>query len=936
MDDLNLLKERKNLEENYRENLKQLRKISAFLKNIAKVHQYKSKLYEKLFKENENLVDTKSQNPVITIFTTSIQNIYDSFHIYEKASHKLVSTIENDIIKPLDDYIQSQVNIYNLNLKQLKNIATDYTSNKNILEKYKKKYYCSSYISSQINSKDINNLIIRGDNSALDDIIKKKMRQKNDEFLYKYELVKYNKNISELNKNYNEFSQNIVDLENARVHFVSSLTDKCGKIVDELQQLKAIFLNDVKKFSSKEICEEERKYQTKECIKFRTNTSTSRIPLQNFISYQKLDEKTITEIEKEISQPKNEDEEHPLNNSITPINMEENEQISFINDVINILLSENDIQQEKIATLLELMEQKGFLFAKKVLNCLYEKQGVTSIKFLNLQNLEHLGNILSYITLREYSIFSGHFELNFKIILIAEKIFYQKKSNNDKVYLCALLSKNKYYRTKEFWRNVLELKLANTLKDHIQRINKHKLPDDGKKSIFGKLGNAIFNNSYKNSLISKSRILPLLTDFNEMSSDKIEIIDRMASEEMIKIIRESIPSFANYNFPSEQCLDLIAQLTVDYRIDKKYIKFFVTYYNVSGYTIRKLVPNEKGNIINIFNQFKEVTGINKKIKLMKNVIPFLTFKDYINLFLCSKLFYTKLRKKVFKYILQQKNLPKKIRLLIWGNLLNIRQLKQQYNYQEILKNTKDEKCRYEINLDVVRTTVGNVSDPEKTREKITNVLYTVAQLNNGIKYCQGMNFIVQFLFEIYGEEEAFYIFLSFFKNTEYSTIYAKDLEKLKVFFYIFKRILSLLEPELSSYFKSNGVDVNFFLSPWFLTLFTSSHQNFKGELDNSQILIRILDNFIVSGWKSTMEVGCVALHSYENTLMSKRYEDMMQFLINDMLRSEFFSKNNQDFIENFFTETKISKKLIKNIEEEFNQKIALDLDSNENDKKRKK
>ena len=68
-----------------------------------------------------------------------------------------------------------------------------------------------------------------------------------------------------------------------------------------------------------------------------------------------------------------------------------------------------------------------------------------------------------------------------------------------------------------------------------------------------------------------------------------------------------------------------------------------------------------------------------------------------------------------------------------------------------------------------------------------------------------------------------------------------------------------------------------------------------------------------------MEVGCVALHSYENVLMSKRYEDVMTFLINDMLRSDFFSKKNIEFVEKFFNETKVSKKLVKNIEEEFRQ-----------------
>ena len=123
------------------------------------------------------------------------------------------------------------------------------------------------------------------------------------------------------------------------------------------------------------------------------------------------------------------------------------------------------------------------------------------------------------------------------------------------------------------------------------------------------------------------------------------------------------------------------------------------------------------------------------------------------------------------------------------------------------------------------------------------------------------------------------------------------------------------------------------MSPWFITLFTGSHQHFKDENDNSEILLRVLDNFIVSGLKSIMEVGCVLLHSYENVLMSKRYEDMMQFLINDMLRSDFFSKKNTEFVENFFSETKISKKLVKNIEEEFRQIQEQNLKNEKKDKK---
>ena len=100
-----------------------------------------------------------------------------------------------------------------------------------------------------------------------------------------------------------------------------------------------------------------------------------------------------------------------------------------------------------------------------------------SIKILNLKNLEHLSNVLSFISLKEDSIFKGKFELNFKIIYIAERIYYQNKKTNNKVYLSAILSKNKYFRTKQFWRNVIELKLAHKLNDHIERLRNITLPE---------------------------------------------------------------------------------------------------------------------------------------------------------------------------------------------------------------------------------------------------------------------------------------------------------------------------------------------------------------------------------------------------------------------------------------------------------------------------
>ena len=920
-EELSLKNERKNLQDNYKDSLKELRKLSAFLKKFIKMHKELNKIFENDEREIENKNEKKSEeNPTLkrtnSIIFSLINNIYDSFGLLMKNSNNLFISLENDLVKPLDEFIENQLNFYNQNLIKMDSINKDFNVNNNILYNSKNNYYASSYISSKLDSKKMDK-IIRGENDLdekRDNLNKNKMITRIDEFIYNSEVIKYNKTISSYNREYDILIENIINLEKTKVHFVQSLLDKYKKYILDYTKLLNEFTIQIEKNNTKDIFEKERNYQYKLVTKYKNNnniriSNTEFISYQNYLEHSKPEEKTLKELKKCNLNPFLELKENDLN--------------IFIKELVNDLISENEVNQEKLAIIFEYLDKSMYDVGKKILNYLYEKKGVSTIIFLNLKNLESLSNILGYITLNQSSIFNEEFDLNFKIIYIAEKIFYLKKLSNDKIYLNALLSKNKYYRSKQFWRNIIELKLANKLNDHIKRIKNLKLQEKSKSGLFSK----IFRDNSKQSFLSKTRIFSLLKEFNSLDSEQVELINKIAIQEMQTIIRGNIPIFANFNFPSEQSLDLIAQIIQEYKIDKDNIKYYITYFNVSSYTIRKLVPNEKGNTINIYNQFKTLNGITKKLKLFNNIIPFLKFNDYNNLLLCSKLFHKKLSKIIYKHILKQKHLSKNIRLSIWQNLLGISELKKNYKYKEILEKTNEEKVRHEIELDVIRTTVGEVENPKETREQITNVLYAVSQLNGSIKYCQGMNFIVQFLYEIFGEEEAFYIFLAFFKNTEYNLIFAKNLEELKILFFIFKRIISLLEPELFSYFKSNGVDVNFFASPWFITLFTGSHQKFKGENDNSQILIRILDNFIISGLKSIMGVGCVLLHSYENILMSKRYEEMMEFLINDMLRSDFFSKNNEDKVENFFKH-KISKKLIKNIKEEFRQEEKLSKNKN--------
>ena len=117
------------------------------------------------------------------------------------------------------------------------------------------------------------------------------------------------------------------------------------------------------------------------------------------------------------------------------------------------------------------------------------------------------------------------------------------------------------------------------------------------------------------------------------------------------------------------------------------------------------------------------------------------------------------------------------------------------------------------------------------------------------------------------------------------------------------------------------MQVDLFLPPWFITLFAGTHHCLRKIEDNTPVIIRVIDHFILFGWKSMMSIGCALLHLYERHIMQLDYEGLMRFLLNDILKMEFFLNKNINFIEKCMDQFKISKKLISNIEAEYSQEI---------------
>ena len=900
----------------------ELHGLNDFFKIFTKTYQEEVEIFDKKLNEHQNIY----KNVNDSILSANLLGIYDCFNQCIKNTQSLMLKINNELISPLEFFMNTQFKIYQNNIDELREINKLHNEDRDMMEYFRQNYYQASDIVKKESQRRRSFFTKAKDD--YDIIIKNRMKAKNFEMIYKYEIERYNKKIPEINEKYNKIQEKIRLADKSRIMFIKTSFDKfrnyMGEYINNIQD----FLNVIENYISNDICEKDEKHNLEELNKFKKESkrvlNEKFISFNNFIEKEKLTQENKTILKFELI---------PSGTSVGEkiMNLEDKDIDNLIINLVDNLIHENEVPGENIAKLIELFQFKNINseLEKKFLDFFIEKRKISSIQFYNLKNMEHLANILSYITFKEESIFLDKFELNFKIIYIAEISFYQNKINNHKVYLSAILSKNKYYRTQTFWKNVMELKLANKLQDHMIRIKNYILPEEKNKTLLKKIqGKIQIKDLHKTSLIGKSHIKSLLKDYNNLEPTRIEIMDKMAIQEMTVILKNSIPNLCNFNVPLDKCQDLVVEIVQDYKVPNDNINFCITFSNVSSHTIRRLLPHEKDSfdnekIIQTGNNKNKSEKDIKKVKIFEKIFPFLEKKEYIKLLLLSKYYNKKIIKKLYKYVLKQPNVKKEIRLNIWSNLLQISKIKKQYNYKNILSKTDDEKSKYEIKIDIDRTAV-NSDNTQLHRKNLSNILYAITQCNGDIKYCQGMNFIASVLYEIFGEEDTFYIFLSFFKNTDYPLIFAKDLEKLKIFFYVFNRIIQLYEPELSSYLNTRNATANTFLPPWFITLFMSSHQYIR---DNINIMVRILDYFVTSGWNGLMIVGIALLRNYENTLMNKKYEAMMEFLINDILKSEFFEEKNIDKLEGYFDNIKVNKNLIRNIELEYIQDQKLNEDN---------
>ena len=507
-----------------------------------------------------------------------------------------------------------------------------------------------------------------------------------------------------------------------------------------------------------------------------------------------------------------------------------------------------------------------------------------------------------------------------------------------------MISKNEIFYDSQFWTNLITQKISILsevkTKKEIEEREKEKNNNNKNDTMFNKvIGMFNFNNdkNKENELI-ENEIL-----FNQIYEEKLPLYS-------VEVLDDYIQHFSNFNFDQKKASQLILEMAERYKFDDSFVTYFMAKLNsnmcineddmlknknnyekeLKKLDYNKLYFNSSSNGTTI--KYKRI--LDPKFRCLIYSLKYIEIKDFPKILALNKNYNKTLVKIIYKNILiKYHDMDPQKHINIWKILLNYSEIKKLYDYKKIkkelnisdknfqkileeIKNSKDI-----IDLDVLRTNFD--TNRESKQVKISYILKSIRYAKNNLKYCQGMNYVAAFLYNITNsEEETFYLFLSIFDCTDYGKLFIKDLEKLKKFFYVFGRLLNILLPEIYLYLKDNKIDVSYFVSPWFITLFTNTFQNIKDK-NNPKILLRIFDLFFFSGWKSIIKIGISLLKNYESTIMNLTFEELLHFLIGNILKSDFFQNENYDQLMQISINFKIKNSLISDIENEYEMKKKL-------------
>jgi len=848
-------------------------------------------------------------------------------------SKELFIEFSNVMIEPINIYHNNLTKIYANFLDDFNNLSKNIFENNKIFLSKKNEYFEICKILENLkesNENDENKIKI------------KKIENQKEKILneYKYEHNKFNLFLDNKNLFYIELYEKYYKNEEGRIIFLKENFNKSLKYFLKFKNITDEFVTDFQKILNKIIVEDEINNLKKSLSFYHCGERFLKSKLELFED-QKIN---LFEDDFEIINNNNDIEEKTLS-----------KETSFLERFIELIFSKKKIDKKYLKAFEFFINDEEFysLFFDKLMK---NKNNKEFFEIKNKNNFLILSNNIFKQLIYNYK---NKEEINFlfdKLINFSEQTFLNENNDSkNKVYLCALISDN-FLRFKDlnFWKKLFEINLGRKLEEHIEHLNKINLTEKkNENNNINENKNKFLKIFFKkkkeqttiktDSLIEEIGLNKFIRNYKKViDSEKKIILDNFCIKEFYLLLENFIIHLNNFNNSKGNIIQFILELCNKYKIKKEKINYFVVFASVWEFSIKKFLPNDKKINKKLNEKITEIKQ--KKFELINIKFPinlniknertkfeqinfiliesskFLNLNDLMKIFLLNKNVYAKIKNKIYKNYLNRKNIPLNERIKIWKNILSINKIKKEFDYEKIIEEIKipenllkiDKKTIEIVNMDLKRTYFEN--DEEKNRKILNNIITSMIYSNENLNYFQGLHMLTNFLHQILGnEKETFYLLMGIIKNTEVTKIFLKDLNELKILFKIFEKLINIFIPEIYTFFKLNNLKVEFFCAPWFVTLFSNSSQ----KVDNKNlplIVLKILDNFFIKGWKIIINVGLILLKINEEKIFRLNYENILQFLINNILKTEFFENSFVDKFDDMIHEFKIPKKLIKDLE----------------------
>ena len=912
--------------------------------------------------------------------STHIKKFFEFCRVFERHTMKLITIakkIQSELILPTNDFSKYILNSNNTQLIELKKIFDDISNQKRKYDLTKNLYFNSckraeeqeKVLLNVMNSQNVTDISINEENEIL---TKLRMESQIECEKYRNEHKYTNELFSKMNKKYFNIVNILKDNEEKRINYISFHLEKYISLIEEKKNSLSSSLSSIgrienpninKLMSFKVKLDEDIKiYQDKFNFMYKKD---ERFINENFILYdiyrrniESIINTTINLIQKgnnidlfdtptlnllsNIQTSSNDYNENIFSVGNENVVLENNDSIIY-----NNLFTENpvNINQKLFSEFLKKLNN-DVSFCDKIMNKSLSEFFYKQLyhEFKTFEQFYQMTQILIEIS-KNKEVHDNYMEINFGIILIAEKGFYiDKKDNNKKIYLCKAISDDRnsnFFKEKNFWKNLLNYQINKTVNNYTNKAINEELQTSNKQ----------IKTNYQNLKNTMKYIIDLGTGARNLSKLREKKEQEILNKELLKIIKDFIIHFNNFSLDMVYINDIIMEISNIYQLENEEISFLICLINSNMYSIKTY--DKKGNnnkqsdyyngINNFNNMSKKYLFTNKilntnNIKLKQLLLSlnscfiFLEQKDYINIQSLNKFYYSNCQKLIYKQIFI-KNDYKRINnynLFINVDLSDINKHigmwfyylkydKNKIKYKEIFNKVQNDNNDSKIKLikDVIRLDVNRTffsKNQKEKREILKNILFCLAYVYPNIGYCQGMNFICQFLLETTNDEEkTFDIFSAILSKTKYGNLIVDEFSLMKKYFYVFERLIILYLPELATLLKQNNVLPSYYISPWFITLFTHSFIE-----NQTKLLLRIFDLFILDGWISIIKIGLMLLKHYEKVLMEMNFEELLNFLINDLKEKyDFFNNNNYEKFMELYQEMKIPRGLVSNIKNEY-------------------